>query len=338
MQHLCPISTLSIGRLIHLLLICSVLLISLTPEPAHPVHAATAQLCEQPWSVPNTNLKDQTVFEFAGMYYIASISSSASDPRGGETTFAYARTADFCSWEQLGSVLGVGAPGAADDTALWAPYVLPVGGTFYMFYAGVNRNMAQSIMLATSTNPADPLSWVKQGVVFQPNHPAMVYPGPTSWSDARDPMVLPYNNRYYMYYTALDTSGGIVGQAVADTVNGPWQDLGATLNVDASTRSESPFVVPYNGNFYLYTNDQGGTTNGEVWRSAPSPFGPWQSPVTEPFGWADDFYQVGTMWYASYVIGDGTAIGFTPILWNTTTSPASPQLTWRILLPDITKK
>ena len=202
-----------------------------------------------------------------------------------------------------------------------------------MFYAGVNRNVAQSIMLATSTNPADPTSWVKAGVVFQPSHPSMIYPGPTAWSDARDPMVLFYNNRYFLYYTGTDTSGGIVGVAVADAITGPWQDVGATLRTDPSTHPESPFVVSYAGNYYLYTNDSAAGPANEVWRWGPSPFGPWQQAVAEPLGWANDFYQIGATWYSSHVAGDGSAIGFAPIQWNTTTVPATPKIGWDVLVP-----
>ena len=202
-----------------------------------------------------------------------------------------------------------------------------------MFYTGVNRNIAQSIMLAISTSPADPQSWIKQGVVFRPQHAGMVYAGPESWSDARDPMMLRYNGRYYMYYTGRDLSGGIVGVAVADQLMGPWRDLGAVLGTSSSTMPESPFVVPYEGHFYLYYNDSGPDGAGAAWRRSSTPFGPWQPTGKEPLGWAHDFYLSGHGWYASYVIGNGVAIGVTPLRWDTTVWPPSPRIGWRTLLP-----
>lgn len=127
-----------------------------------------------------------------------------------------------------------------------------------MFYTGVNHAIAQSIMLATSTNPADPHSWVKHGVVFRPNHTGMVYGGADVWSDARDPMVIRHNNTYFLYYTGRDVTGGIVGVAMADSLMGPWRDLGAVLRTSAAVLPESPFVLAYDGVFYLYYNAAGG--------------------------------------------------------------------------------
>jgi sucrose-6-phosphate hydrolase SacC (GH32 family) len=85
-----------------------------------------------------------------------------------EDPFADARTKDFCTWENLDSVLTFGAAGAADEAYIWAPSGIQEGNLFFMFYTGVNQHISQSIMLATTTNPADPKSWPKQGVGPQP--------------------------------------------------------------------------------------------------------------------------------------------------------------------------
>jgi len=299
-----------------------------------PLAGAT---CSTPWSLPQARLKDHSLFAYQNYFYLVSIKIAlpAQDERG-EYTFAYARTKDFCTWENLGTVLTFGAAGAADEAYIWAPYVIQEGNLFFMFYTGVNQHISQSIMLATSTNPADPKSWTKQGVVFRPNHEGMVYPGPESWSDARDPMVLRYNNRYFLYYTGQDKTGGIVGVALAETLSGPWRDLGAVLQLPPSLIPESPFVVAKDDFFYLYYNAAGAAANrlaGPQWQWSPSPFGPWQAPTKETLGWGHDFFFTGKAWLASYIIGNGEAIGVKQIDWDQTQFPPHPLLGQQGFLP-----
>ncbi len=304
-----------------------------------PGEAATrvaASPCSGSFSLPSTKLKDHTIFRYADYYYLAAtrIQLPSQDGRG-EYKFAYARSQDMCTWEDLGTVLEPGAPGDADESYIWAPFVIEQNGVYFMFYTGVNHNIAQSIMLATSTNPSDPLSWTKHGVVFRPQHADVIYSGPDAWSDARDPMVLFYSGRYYLYYTGRDSTGGIVGIATAKQLLGPWQDLGAVLRSPAGVMPESPFAVSQAGYFYLYYNVTGQSGAGEVWQWAPSPFGPWQPAVREYPGWAHDFYFSGDAWYASYVVGNGAAVGVTPIRWNTSVSPPSPQIGWQMFVPSV---
>lgn len=297
--------------------------------------------CSSSWSLPQVRLKDHALFAYQDSFYIVSIKIDlpAKDDRG-EYTFAYARTNDFCTWEYLGTALTFGAEGDADESYIWAPHVIEENHTFFMFYTGVNRHISQSIMVATSFNPADPTSWVKQGVVFRPNHPGMVYAGAEHWSDARDPMVLKYNQRYYLYYTGRDVTGGIVGVAMADALVGPWHDLGAVVRLPATLMPESPFVVAYNNFFYLYYNAAGDTQHplsGPQWQWAPSPFGPWQPPTKETLGWGHDFFYTGTEWLASYLIGSGEAIGIKQVQWDTTQSPPRPMIGYTVFLPFVNR-
>lgn len=296
------------------------------PYPAE-VAQSSNERCYDGLSVPGVKLKDHTLFYYDGYYYVASINvplPEADDTK--EQDFIYARTADFCSWDVLGTILGIGDPGDPDEFRIWAPYVFHEGDTYYMFYTGVNRNIAQSTMLATSTNPADLQSWVRHGEVFRPDHHDTVYGGAERWSDNRDPMVLKYNNRYYMYYTSSQEGGGIVGLAVANDLMGPWQDLGAILEGAPGNWPESPFVVAHNDYFYLYYNGSG-SDSGQRWHYSFSPFGPWREAVREPIGWAYDFYYEGDEWLASYLVGNGREIQVSPVEWDTSVRPAIPQVT-----------
>ncbi|MBX0329941.1 hypothetical protein K2Z83_19940 [Oscillochloris sp. ZM17-4] len=305
-------------------------------DGASPPPLAPAELrCHTPFTLPQVKLKDHSLFAFDGWYYLVSISIDlpAPDDRS-ELQFAYARTQDFCAWEALASPLRHGAPGDADEAYVWAPHVISVGGTYYMYYTGVNHQIAQSIMLATSTNPADPQSWQKQGVILRPDHPGAVYPGPAQWSDCRDPMVLAYGGRYYLYYTGADTSGPIVGVAVADGPAGPWSDLGAAYIPPAAERvPESPYVVDQDGVFYLFYNATGPTDNGARWRWAVSPLGPWQPGARVGVGWAHDFYHDQAGWLVSYLTGNGAAISVDQLRWRRPGPLAMPQVGAQLYAP-----
>ena len=107
----------------------------------------------------------------------------------GEQFFAYGRSTDLCHWEDLTPVLDQ-RTAQWDSLAIWAPHVIEDNGVYYMYYTGVKGPypyLTQSIMLATTTNPADPNAWEQQGMVFQPNHPNMLWEDGT-WADCRDSM------------------------------------------------------------------------------------------------------------------------------------------------------
>jgi beta-xylosidase len=284
-------------------------------------------------------LKDHTLFEYADDYYLVTTQITLPlQTERDEYTFGYARTRDFCTWEHLSPALV--AAGDEVEQYIWAPHVIEEDGTFYMFYTSVNANIAQQIALATSTNPADPESWQKHGIVFQPQHDGMVYDGPHTWSDARDPMVLRHDQQYWLYYTGRDSTGGIVGVAVADTLEGPWRDQGAVLRTAEGVMPESPFVIKHAGRFYLsYTAAEPGSASVSHWQWATAPSGPWHPARQEPLGWAHDFSFTGNWWLASYVIGPGRAIGISPVRWNTTAgTPPVPQIGWSLFLPLVQRQ
>ncbi len=254
------------------------------------------------WRGDAYGLKDHSIFYADGYYYGVSIYLSAQDY---EDQFAYARSTDLCTWTELAPVLTERRPGTWDEFRIWAPHVIQgntpeTADTYFMFYTGVTQDITQSTMLATTTTPADPASWQPQGMVFQPNHPGMDWAGRGAWSDARDPMLLFSNGRYYQYYTGLDVGGGIVGIAVADSLYGPWTDLGATVTTPGAM-PESPTVLERNGFFFLVYNLSGDGTGPQM-VMGPSPTGPWSAPWTLSPGWAHEFFQAadGT-WITSYL-------------------------------------
>ena len=267
------------------------------------------------WFPEDFGLKDHTVFIYDGYYYLASIYLP------GEQKFAYARSQDLCHWEDLSPILDQ-RTGVWDAEQVWAPSVLEENGVFYMFYTGVRYeypNFTQSIMLATSTDPADPASWEQQGMIFQPDHEGMVWQD-GDWADCRDPDVIKVGNLYYLLYTGRDVDGGIIGLATASDPRGPWQDFGSILTLDVPGALESATIWQANGGYYLFYNH---TQRGEEYRFGPAVGGPWSDPAPLFPGWAHEIWSgMDGQTYTSYLTDYTVTIK--PLIWNTRYDPPRP--------------
>lgn len=290
--------------------------------------------CEQPgWFPADFGLKDHTLFWYDGLYYLASIYLAAD---GYEQRFAYASSPDLCTWTDLQGILRERTPGAWDEFRIWAPFVYQEGGEYYMYYTGVTADFTQSILLATSRNPADPGSWQhREEMVFQPSHPDVVWPGSGFWSDCRDPTVVKVDGLYHLYYTGMSQEGGIVGLATAPSPMGPWVDWGPITEPTAFSIPESPTLVRYGAFYYLVYHDVGASGLGPVVRFGPTPAGPWSTPRPFPPGWAHEIWTApGGEFWASYVWQGGIAVQ--PLTWDDAYDPPQPFIGWahhRVLLP-----
>ncbi len=282
------------------------------------------------WFPDEIGLKDHSVFIYDGYYYVVSINVPV------EEYFAYARSQDLCHWEDLSPVL-TRQTGYWDNVAIWAPHVIEDNGVYYMYYTGVKGpypNLTQSIMLATSIDPSDPDSWIVEGMVFQPDHPGMVW-SDNAWSDCRDPMVLKEGDTYYLYYTGRDVDGGIIGLATSALPNGPWYDWGSIQTfLDAEIRRipESPLVFVHDGFHYLFYN-----SNGEHFRIGASPGGPWSKEYLLKPGWAHEVWlgqdnQTYTSFLTNYTVT------ISRLIWDDFYLPAHPFIgdqVFHLLLPQI---
>lgn len=290
------------------------------PGPSAPLLSAKVDApCLYPgWHPAEFGLKDHTVFLYDDWYYLISIYLS---PEHWEDRFAYARSQDLCTWQVLDPILTQRLPGAWDAFRVWAPFVIQEEGVFYLFYTGVTQEITQSIMLATSTNPADPASWQSQGMVFQPNHPTMIWPGRGFWSDARDPTVLPGENQYYLYYTGLDRAGGIIGVALAPSLAGPWNDAGPILTLPNAI-PESAGVLSYQNHYYLYYH-RTQTDPGAKVHVGDRPAGPWTQNAPLSPGWAHEFWQDRDgNWRTSYLTDYSVTID--RVIWDQGQDPPMP--------------
>ena len=284
--------------------------------------------CENPgWFPEDFGVKDHSIFWYDGYYY------ATGNYLPYEKKFAYARSLDLCTWEVLDPILDERIPGTWDELAVWAPYVYVEDGIYYLYYAGVTKVFTQSILLATSTDPANPESWVREELLFQPNHTDSKW-NDTGWADCRDPMVIKINGVYHLYYTAADEEGGIIGLATAATPRGEWTDWGKIIPPIPTTMPESPTLYKHDHFYYLFYHPSG---QGEVYRIGASPTGPWLEPESLIPGWAHEVWEAQDgITYTSYLTS--YAITISPLSWNPYSYPPQPFIgtqIYRIVLPII---
>ena len=291
------------------------------------IRADSEPLCAKPgWFPVDFGLKDHAIFWNAPYYYLISTYLPSED------RFAYARSLDLCNWETLQPVLSYRAPGTWDEYRIWAPFVLEQDGVYYLYYTGVTQNYTQSILFATTTNPADPTSWREQGMIFQPAHLGMDWLA-GSWADCRDPYVIVADGIYYLYYTGHDQAGGIVGMASAQAPGGPWQDWGAVL-LEGENTPESPMIIRHGTRYYLFYHH---SQSDEYYRIGATPAGPWDAADLFIPGWAHESWRSpGGEWYTSYLT-DYT-VSISPLSWDTFFQPPHPFIggaVYHIYLPSV---
>lgn len=282
------------------------------------------------WFPEDFGLKDHSVFWYQDSYYLVSIYLP------GEKKFAYGRSHDLCEWEDLSPVLEDRIPGSWDSRLVWSPFVREEEGRYYMYYTGVSSGMTQSIMLATTDNPADPESWRSEGMIFQPNHPGMIWEA-GQWADCRDPFVTKIGDTYYLFYSGRDYNGGIVGLATSSDPSGPWIDWGTIIPpLPDQAMAESPSLAVYDSKFYLFYNHTG---VGEVVRVGASLAGPWSAERGFSPGWAHEVWQSQDGdWYSSFLTNYTVTIS--PLVWDDFFNPPEPFLGSQVthqLLPAILK-
>jgi len=242
---------------------------------------------------PGEYVTDFCIVQRDGVYHLFHIRGERwTWPLGyQELDLGHATSTDLRTWTPHDPVLPAGPPGAWDECGNWAPDIIEVDGTYYLYYTGSDVHNNQQIGLATSTNL---FQWTK--------HPAnpVVAPGP--WSDrdvgrdvaCRDAMVFAdrVQNRYLLYYTATMADGRACIGLAQSTDLVQWADLGPTyIEADRSyNRLESAYLVQRNGRYYLFYSAKGGPkSKGHapadfahfdiVYLVSDDPTGGWQKPA-----------------------------------------------------------
>ncbi|MFC0438187.1 glycosyl hydrolase family 32 [Kutzneria buriramensis] len=207
------------------------------------------------------------------------------------------------------------------ETHLWAPHVIHVGATYYMFYAGGGANPADvELNLATST---DLVHWTRSpgGPLFRDG------------LEARDPMVTRIGDQWVMYYCAnASPSGGdpvVAYRTSTDLVH--WSARTVAL-AGGGAMTESPFVVQRDGWWYLFTGPRGSYTGTDVFRSKD----PFHFQIGDQAGHiashAAEVVQDGGQWWVSTAGWGQGGVYLAPLNWQDHPSPW--QRTLYAMTPD----
>ena len=113
-----------------------------------------------------------------------------------------------------------------EEFNIYAPHIISHGGVYHMFYG------PGPIRHAVSDNLYD---WSPTAALFM-DHP----------SD-RDPHILPYKNGFRMTYVSEDK---LLGRYSTDLIN--WSESELVFTMPRKGVPESPFIVPYDGLYYLF--------------------------------------------------------------------------------------
>ena len=176
-------------------------------------------------------------------------------------TFGHAVSEDLVNWK-VEPVCLTAEQGGPDCHQIWSPGIVCRDGVYYMYYTGVNRNVAQCICLATSTDLYDWKRYDQNPVVV----PGKWYSWDASrWSDCRDSHVFTdEDGTAYMYYcTAVDGEGGKTRTAMGTASSRDmlhWEDRGCFSLQDCPLSPESPFVIQHEGKYYLFYTRVGSGT------------------------------------------------------------------------------
>ena len=147
------------------------------------------------------------------------------------------------------------------ETLVWAPYVFENDGVYRMFYcAGGPTHENYRIHQATSS---DLFHWERH-----PDNPMIV-----DGYDARDPMVMRYQDQWILYYTATaHPSGGnhtVMAMTSDDLIR--WSHKKTVFTDSAIGKAggptESPFVVAHKERYFLLVTTNRGYNRTAVYES-----------------------------------------------------------------------
>ncbi len=230
------------------------------PVPFSPTAKATTYS-----PLNNYRPKDHAIFRKDGVWHVYSIYVCIDQTPPCDTTpkgLMHLTSTDLKNWTEVGYVVPPGTSGAWDDYDTWAPSVVASGGTYYMFYTGVDQDgdgtLVQKIGLATST---DLNTWTKSGSnpVVNCDDYSWVYYDPTAAGDSaacRDPWVMWDGSQWVMFFVANTTAADTMVTGYATSTNLTTWTAGAAIGgFPVQPQVESPHVIQHSGTNYLVFTD-----------------------------------------------------------------------------------
>lgn len=171
----------------------------------------------------------------------------AKDP-GRNLAHATARHLTQSPWHKENFAVTID-PEKHDEHLFWAPHVVQADGVYHMFVCtGAKEGHRYAIDRLTSK---DLWHWER------PANNRILVDG----FDGRDPMVIHDRGRWILYYTATSTPDGgnhiVASMTSRDLIH--WTDRRVVFTHPSTGTfagpTESPFVVPHGGRYYLFITD-----------------------------------------------------------------------------------
>jgi len=179
----------------------------------------------------------------------------------------HATTTDLIHWQYEEPLLSIGP---WDDKAMWAPHLIKQDNTWWMFYTGVPLSLAQQSGVAVGSNL---YTWFK--IPFPLYHPSTSWAEwtPTGFAHGRDPHVIEYNGKFYMFVTAktFTNKGAVACAESVDLLN--WTDIGPVFVNTTWHVLESVFIMWRNNKWHMFFTEE--TINGTSHMSSDSLFSGW---------------------------------------------------------------
>ncbi len=225
---------------------------------------------------PGGAFVDHCFIEHAGrmhVFYNRSFIGYDWPERFGDT-IGHAVSDDLLHWEIKRPAVTT-QKGGIDSYQVWSPAVLAHNGEFWMFYTGVNKNVAQAVCLAKSK---DLNSWQR----YEEN--PIYIPGDwcpwdaSHWSDCRDNMVFRDDDgTFYMYFCTSykredGTARGATG-IIKSTDLYHWEDVDRFDFPSCRHVPESPFLIKHGGLYYFFYTNCG---KGTAYAVSDNPVSGWQ--------------------------------------------------------------
>ncbi len=267
-------------RTSNLLHLCLLIILSSQLAP-QALSAAVLFDFEQPYWIEAEDLqcKDHSLIKVDDLYHVFYIQSFPPEPGEylrSEKWLGHLTSPDLRHWTQLDSILPVSEtdPDGWENTFIWAPKIVrnEEDSMWFLYYTGVNENIAQRSGLAYST---DLENWSR--LIWNP----IYTPGAWAswdedfWSNCRDPELFhePGSDYYYMLNTAsmADNKGAIsLARSHNEVI---WQDQGPFFINDSDNVLESVQLQEENGIYHLFFTEA--NVLGTSHMTSPSFSGGW---------------------------------------------------------------
>ncbi len=228
------------------------------------VHALEHFDFEQKYFIePGEIIKDHSLIRVDSTFHLFYLRGNPA------VNIGHATSTDLVHWKIEDPVLSVQSSDW-DNLAMWAPQVLDVGGTYFMFYTGVNTFWSQQTGLGFSN---DLYAWNKLPWPLYHPDPSWAEWSDSTWSHGRDPFVFSYNGLYYMLVTAkTNDNRGAIASAVSDNMF-TWQDNGPIYIHDSWHVLESVQMIMRNDKFHLFFTEE--VVNGTSHMASDSLYSGW---------------------------------------------------------------